>query len=79
MLSNLKWGTHAENSADSILHKVQPQGSLHGNAKLTEEIIPIIRARRRDGLSWSKIAAEFCVSQSAIRRICSGAGWKHVA
>lgn len=42
------------------------------NNKLSEKIVKIIRAKYRNGISQSKIAKEFGVTQSHISRVISG-------
>ena len=73
--SNLRYGTQAENVADTKRHGRQPIGSRHPQAKLDEDAVAHIRSSNRNG---SELAAMYNVSKehvSAIRkRIC----WKHV-
>lgn len=78
LLSNLAWGTHKENSADSLVHGVQPIGSNHKKAKLKEADIPLIRADIASGKSWKEIALVFGVSSWTIRNIDAGKVWRSV-
>jgi hypothetical protein len=81
-LSNLCWGTHQENIDDQIRHgtrsKVRAKGSLHGNAKLSEADIPVIRARLAAGETRRAIAKDFRVSSTTINFIAWGRTWTHV-
>jgi hypothetical protein len=50
-------------------------GENHGNAKLTNEQVRMIRL---DNRSYRKIAAMYGVAYCQIQRIKSGRGWRHV-
>jgi hypothetical protein len=81
-IDNLRWATYKENEQDKIRHgryNHAPNGSRHRDAKLTEADIPIIRALRKSGLSYSKIAARFGIDWSSVRGIIKGHTWKHVS
>lgn len=83
-LSNLCWGTRKENHADRIAHGtnrlgVSLPGSLHPSAKLSESIIPKIRAAIQAGGKQVATAREFGISRTQLRRIVSGEAWKHVS
>jgi hypothetical protein len=69
--------THAENMADKIRKGRcnYPIGSRCGTAKLTEQDIPYIR-QSTEGVT--ALARKFGVGRTAIRRVRSGRGWKHV-
>ena len=77
--SNLCWGTYAENEADKRRHGKTACGEAHGEVKLTEEAVRIIRASIPYGL-WNPVDAAkvFGVSESHIRNIARGRWWKHV-
>lgn len=55
-----------------------PRGSCHGNSKLVEADIPIIRARRASGEGPGPIARDYGVAPLAIWMIVTGRSWKHV-
>ena len=76
---NLRWGTAAENSADSKRHGTHPQGSKSGMAKLGESDIVFIRRLRNEGRTAAEIGKMFGVSDVAICYICSRRTWAHVA
>lgn len=69
-------GTHADNMADKVARGRQPRGELSGTAKLTEQQVRAIRASTE---SSRKIAPDFGVHDSTIRRIRSGKKWRHIA
>lgn len=81
-LSNLQWGTHAENIKDS-----QRQGRFaginrgikNGQAKLTEQDVLGIRKLWWDTLySQQKIADIYDVSQNLVSKIIRREKWKHI-
>lgn len=74
-VTNLAWGTKAENEADKIVHGTVRRGSAHGQARLTESQVLAIR---RDPRLLRVIAEEYGVSMSAIHHITSGRRWEHV-
>jgi hypothetical protein len=57
-----------------------PRGSVHGSAKITEEMVVEIRARRhRDpSITHQTLAEEFGISQGAVSMLLSGRTWGHV-
>lgn len=77
-VSNLAWGTHAENMRDRDAHGTTARGSANGSSRLTEQDVLAIRTLAAGGLSQRSIAARFDVSQTAIWRILNEKGWTHV-
>lgn len=71
-LDNLACGTRAENTADRVLHGVASRGERHGNARLTEADVLVIRASPRTG---RVIAQEYGVTESHVSMIRSGKHW----
>lgn len=47
-------------------------------AKLTDEVIPVIRQCYRDGATLNSIAERFGVSYTSIQQVVSGKTWQHV-
>lgn len=79
VLSNLKWGTHAENYADRVASGGGNHGSRHGLAKLKEVDIVQIRSRYVPKVVTQKmLAAEFDVSRECISRVVRHTRWTHV-
>ena len=77
-LSNLCWGTAAENEADKAMHGTKAVGSKNGASKLTEEMVrEIIAARDSGGRFWGAkaFAEKFGVNLSTIIRVASGRHW----
>jgi hypothetical protein len=75
-LSNLAWGTAAENKADAIAHGTSVNGERTGTAKLTESQVLAIR---QDGRPHHALAAEYGVGKSTIGRIKIRESWAYLA
>jgi hypothetical protein len=76
-LSNLRYGTPKSNGADMVRHGNSLPGSKNHLAKLDEATVYEIK--RRTGVKYRDLAAEYGVSFSTIQGIMSGEKWKHVA
>jgi hypothetical protein len=74
-LRNLAWGTPSENDEDRRRHGTFVQGETHGNARLTEHDVRLIRAMQG---TQSAIAKQFAVSPSLVSMVKNGARWGHV-
>lgn len=74
-LSNLRYGSHAENSADMIRDGNSLQGMRHHKAKLTDDQVIAIRADRR---GCRRLAPIYGVSRSLITQIKAGKIWRHL-
>ena len=80
--AHLFLGTHQENVRDCIRKGRQPisTGTRNGRAKLTPELVALIRGRYRDGKgSHASLAREFGVHKTTIGRVVTGVRWKEVA
>lgn len=69
-------GTHADNRLDCAAKDRDHKGSIHYNAKLTENDVRRIRADPRPS---TKIAPEYGVNSRHIRAVKSRLWWRHVA
>ena len=58
--------------------KAQVKGERHGGAKLTEDDVRAIRAKRKTGVKLRYLAAEYGVSISTIQQAASSTYWTHV-
>lgn len=76
-LSNLRYGTGADNVADAKGHGTFKIGSARSQAKLDERGAGAIRTLC-GAISQSVLAEAFGVSQSAISLIRKGENWPHV-
>ncbi len=77
-LTNLKWGTHAENEAHKVSKGTSNRGSNHYLSKLKEVDVQEIKTLLREGLSQMKVAKVFKVDRRLINQIATGKTWKHV-
>ena len=76
-LENLCWGTRQENTDDKKTHGTLPIGERSGTHKLTIE--DVIKIRKEYGKkSLRKLASEYGVSHTAIRRAALGIKWGHL-
>jgi predicted XRE-type DNA-binding protein len=71
-------GTSAENSNDMKQALRQAKGSMNGRSKLSETQVVEIKQLLRKGISQSKIAERFGVSQNAISHIKTGKNWRYL-
>lgn len=73
-VSNLAWGTYADNEADKKRHGTW--AATHwANAKLTLVDRTSVRALVADGATHGFVAEQFGVSKSAIWRLINGDTW----
>ncbi len=78
-LSNLAWGTHAENEADRKHHGTDNQGERHGMSKLTADKVREIRTLyAAGGESYYSLGTKFGVTYSTIHEAITRKTWKHV-
>jgi hypothetical protein len=77
-ISNLCWGTVAENHRDKILHGTSNQGERHYSTELTNDDVLEIRRRVANGERQGIVAKEFRVSVSAMSGIVRRITWKHI-
>ena len=74
--THLFLGTHEDNMRDMVAKKRSLYGSKHHGAKLTEEQVEWALSVK--DMTYKKIADVLNVSESLIKQIKSGRGWKHV-
>lgn len=73
---HLRWGTPAENSADSAAHGTMVRGEKQYLAKLTESQVTDMRGRyAAGGVFQRELAKEFGVSREQARDIINGKKW----
>lgn len=73
-ISNLSWGTYAQNEDDKRLHGTWE--SRVTNAKLTDDKMATINQLRNKGLSMKLIAEAVGVTRPTISRFLGGKTWK---
>jgi hypothetical protein len=81
---NLFYGSHRQNAADMVehgkAHLAVKVGSQRLNSKLTEELVPVIRAEyAAGGVAEHVLAAKYGVNVSTLHRMLARQTWKHVA
>ena len=75
---HLAWGTHAENSADMVIHGTRLVGVDHKTSKVTESDVLEMRRRRACGEELGSIASDYPVGKACVWAIVTCATWKHV-
>lgn len=80
VLSNLAWGTKADNVGDAIRNGRHRSacGERHPNARLTEDSVLAIRAAAAAGTRKSELASLYNVSNHTIGEIVRRKVWRHV-
>lgn len=71
---NLRWGTHAENSADSIRHGTSRRGEKNPHAKISRS--DVLRIRELSStLNQHEIATMIGISPKSVSSILTGRRW----
>lgn len=78
-LSNLTWGTRTDNAHDRVVHGTWTHGELHGQARLTDEIVREARRLRSDGQTILSLANQYGVCRQTMSNALRGKTWAHVA
>ena len=79
--SNLRWATAKENSADKEIHGTRAVGARHGLAKVTEDLVRLIRATPRLPRSINSnraLGRRLNLDHSTVGDIRSHKTWRHV-
>lgn len=71
-------GLHFEVISENIPILIRKRGSEVHSAKLSEDIVSIIKQKYNEGVSQKALADEFNVSQPLIRQIKLEVAWSHV-
>lgn len=74
--ANLRWGTAADNHADTERHGHRLKGERHPHAKLTEAAV---RNIRNSAIDASRIAAQYGVTREHVWAVRRGRVWSHVS
>lgn len=82
-LTNLSWGTSADNSADTKTHGTfnpgKSVGEKHGCAKLNErQVRRIFKLHKTGRYTHRQLARWFNVTAAAVYRIVHGLSWSHL-
>lgn len=80
-VSNLAWGTYAENSRDAWAHGTMTRrtGALNGAAKLTADQVRELRRERAQGFLLHELALRYGVALATVSRIVNRKAWVDVA
>lgn len=78
-LSNLEWCNRSENMkhADKTGLRIMLKGQKNPKAKITDEIVRIIRMERK-GIFQTEIAKEFNLKQQTVSKIINHKLWTHI-
>jgi hypothetical protein len=76
-VTNLTYGTPAENQADASRHGTRARGMRYSSAKLTDAAAREIR-RLKGVVPQSELARRYNVSPAAVQAVHDGRTWTHV-
>lgn len=74
-LENLRWDTRSKNALDKIGHGTMTHGERHGMARLTEDVVRMIRSDPRSSV---ELGMELGVNHSTVQRVRRRQTWAHV-
>lgn len=77
-LTNLAWGTNAENVADKLRHGTTGKGERNGRAKLNEAKALAALDRIAAGESKSAVARDLGIGWTTLDHLASGRSWRHL-
>ena len=78
-VENLRWGSVAENQADTIRHGRTTRGEKNTQAKLSKDDVLAIRDARSSGVRLKALAWQYGVAVSSISRAANGVRWGHIS
>jgi hypothetical protein len=78
-LSNLQWGTHAENMQDRNVHGTQNTGERNGQSRLNDAAVrDILNLYTTTSITQRKLAQMYRVHVNTISSIVHRRRWKHI-
>lgn len=77
-LTNLTWGTQAENCQDTVSHGMSTFGERSGRSKLRENDVRHIISELESGRTATSLANEMGLSTSHVCKIAKGKTWGHL-
>ena len=77
-VTNIEWVTHQENIQHKVRQGRQHKGERIHSTKLKEDDVREIRKLLSNGVSQSKIAEMYNITQTPISKIKRGVTWSHV-
>lgn len=78
-LSNLRWDTSENNSADKIRHGRANRGERHGLSYLKANVVKKIRKMHKKGIGYKKLAKLFNIPWGTARNIAANKTWRYTA
>jgi hypothetical protein len=78
-VSNLVYGTHAENQRDKVRHGTSTRGTKNPRAKIDEVKAANIRSDYGFGFSAKELASAYGLSESTVYRIVRGIYWQEAS
>jgi hypothetical protein len=76
-IENLYWGTKKQNGLDARRHG-RRKGERHTLAKLTDDLVRVIRTRIADGETQQSVADSLGIQRRNVGRVANGTRWGHV-
>ena len=76
--TNLYWGSHRENMADTIAHGTNTPGEKNRASKLKETEVREIRRLVASGIRKAEVARMFGIVSCTVGCIVYGRSWKHL-
>lgn len=78
-LSNLRWDTQTNNSADTLKHGNRCRGEKQGSAKVTDDIVRNIRTQIATKVATqAELADRYAISRATVCMIVSRKRWGHL-
>lgn len=82
-LDNLAWGTKSDNMYDAVLNgrienRPSPAGEKNKNAKLSDELVLLIRNEINSGVHLKCISEKYGIAISNVYLIKNRRTWKHI-
>jgi hypothetical protein len=78
-LTNLRWGTRAENNQDKVRNGRVYQGDRHHRAKVTaDDVREMRRLSAEEGMTNVALATRFRLTPTMVGYIITRKSWKHV-
>jgi hypothetical protein len=77
-LTNLAYGTMAENAHDKVGHGTNNWGARNGGARLTEADVRSLRRLSAEGISGRELARRYKISPPHVSGIINGRFWRNL-
>lgn len=77
VVSNLAWGSAADNTEDRVRHGRTTKGTRNGNSKITDDDAREIVRRWQSGELRYQISRHFKITPESVGNIVGGRTWRH--